>query len=99
MTIQKISVDKKNKIIEDLTNKNLWYEHALTDLDSWIAFYYMFGRFPGAEKFTNAPNVNKPIFLQTEMLLSPLEIPLSPSRKRTRFTSWFRCFKYLFWWK
>ena len=74
MTIQKISVDEKNKITEDLINKNFWYEHALTDLDSWIAFYYMFGRFPGAEKFTNAPNVNKPIFLQTEMPLSPLHL-------------------------
>ena len=59
MTIQKISVDEKNKITEGLKNKNFWYEHALTDFDSWIA--YMFGRFPGADKFTNVPNVNKPI--------------------------------------
>ena len=62
LTIQKISVNEKNKITEDLKNKIFWYEHALTDLDSWIVFYYMFGRFPGAEKFTNLPNVNKPIF-------------------------------------
>ena len=34
----------------------------------------MFGRFPGAEKFTNVPNVNKPVFLQTEMPLSPLDL-------------------------
>ena len=34
----------------------------------------MFGRFPGADKFTNIPNVNKPIFLQTEMPLSPFNL-------------------------
>ena len=34
----------------------------------------MFGRFQGAEKFTNVPNVNKPIFLKTEMPLSPLDL-------------------------
>ena len=74
LTVQKISVDEKNKITEDLTNKNFWYKHALIDLDSWIAFYYMFGRFPGAEKFTNVPNVNKQTFLQTEMPLSLLDL-------------------------
>ena len=74
LTIQKISVDEKKKITEDLKNKNFWYEHALTDLDSWIASYYMFGRFPGAEKFTNVPNVNKPIFFLTAMPLSPLDL-------------------------
>ena len=74
LTINKISVDEKNKIAEDLKNKNFCFEHALTDLDSWIAFYYMFGRFTGAEKFTNIPNVTIPIFLQRGMPLSPLDL-------------------------
>ena len=34
----------------------------------------MFCRFPGADKFTHVPNVNKPIFLQTEIPLSPLDL-------------------------
>ena len=34
----------------------------------------MFGRFPGAEKFTNVAKVNIPIFLQREMPLSSLDL-------------------------
>ena len=45
LTINKISVDKQNQIKEDLLSKNFWWEHALTDLDSWIAFYYDFEDF------------------------------------------------------
>ena len=39
LTINKISVDQQNQIKEDLLSKNFWWEHALTNLDSWIAFY------------------------------------------------------------
>ena len=74
LTINKISVDKQNQIKEDLLSKNFWWEHALTDLDSWIAFYYDFGRFPGSDIFTNVPNVNVPSYLQAEMPLSPLHL-------------------------
>ena len=45
LTINKISVDKQSQIKEDLLSKNFWWEHALTDLDSWIAFYYDFEDF------------------------------------------------------
>ena len=59
--ILKLSVDKK-KIKEDLKSKKFWWKDCLTDLDSWIAFYYQYGRFPGSEKFANIPQVDKPIF-------------------------------------
>ena len=74
LTIRKISVDEQNRIKEDLLSKNYWWEHALTDLDSWITFYYHFETFPGSDNFTNVPHVNLPSYLKTEMLLSPLHL-------------------------
>ena len=46
----------------------------MKDLDSWIVFYYHFGRFPGSENFTNVPLVNMPGFLETEMPLLPFHL-------------------------
>ena len=74
LTINKIPVDKQNQIKEDLLSKNFWWEHALTNLDSCIVFYYDFGRFPGSDIFTNVPDVNVPSYLQAEMPLSPLHL-------------------------
>ena len=64
----KFSVDKQKEIKEDLLSKNFWWKNSLTGLDSWIVFYYHYGRFPGLEKFTNVLHVDKPIFLKTETL-------------------------------
>ena len=74
LTINKIPVDEQNQIKEDLLSKNLWWEHALTNLDSWIVLYYDFGRFPGSDIFTNVPDVNVPSYLWAEMPLSPLHL-------------------------
>ena len=46
----------------------------MKELDSWIAFYYHFGIFPGSASFANVPRVNLPEFLKTEMPLSPLHL-------------------------
>ena len=46
----------------------------MKELDSWIAFYYHFGRFPGSTNFTNVPRINMLGFLKTEMQLSPLHL-------------------------
>ena len=62
--IKKMSVDKKKEIKEDLIIKNFWWKDCLTNLDSWIAFYYQYGRFPGSKNFANFPQVNTPIFLK-----------------------------------
>ena len=40
LTILKLSVDEKKETKEDLISKNFWWKDCLTDLDSWIAFYY-----------------------------------------------------------
>ena len=74
MTITKISVHEQKQIKEDFLSKNFWSEDALNDLDSWIAFYYLFGRFPGSENWTNVRRVNLPVFLKSEMPLLPLEL-------------------------
>ena len=74
-TIKKMSVDKKNKETkEDLIIKNFQQKDCLTNLDSWIACYYQYGRFPGSENFTNVPQVNRPIFLKSETILSPPDL-------------------------
>ena len=67
LTTSKISVDEQKKIKEDLLSKNFWWEDCMKELDSWIAFYYHFGRFPGSANFTNVPCVNMSGFLKTEM--------------------------------
>ena len=72
MTISKLSVDEQKEIKEDLLIENFWWKDSLKELDSWVAFYYQNGRFPGSDKFTNVPHVDMPIFLKTEMFLSPL---------------------------
>ena len=46
----------------------------MTKLDSRIAFYYQYGRFPGSENFTKVPQVNTPIFLKTQTILSPSDL-------------------------
>ena len=64
MTISKLSVDEQKEIKEDLLSENFWWKDSLKKLDSWVAFYYQNGRFPGS--------VYMPIFLKTEMFLSPM---------------------------
>ena len=73
-TILKKSIGEKKEIKEDLVSKKFWWKIYLTDLDSWIAFYYQDGRFPGSEKLTNVPQVDKPFFLRTETFLSPPDL-------------------------
>ena len=100
--MSKISVDKQKKIKEDLLSKNYWWKDSMKQLDSWIGFYYHFGRFPGSPNWTNVPHVNMPIFLKTEMPLSPLHLYKKffwNRCKRACFKSWFSRLKYLFGWK
>ena len=100
-TIKKISVDKEKKEIkEDLVIKIFWWKDSLTNLDSWIAFYYQYDRFPGSENFTNVPQFNTPIFLKTEPILSPPDLYQKfAGCKRVSFSSCFSSFKYSFWWE
>ena len=73
-TMSKISVDEQKKIKENLLSKTYWWKDCMKQLDSWIAFYYHFGRCPGSPNWTNVPHVNMPIFLKTEMPLLPFHL-------------------------
>ena len=46
----------------------------MKELDSWIPFYYHYGRFPRSANFTNVSRVDMPGFLKTEIPLSPLHL-------------------------
>ena len=74
LAITKLSADEKKDITDDLSSKNFWWKDCLADLDSWIAFYYLNGRFPGSQEFTNVPFVNKPFFLRTATVLLPADL-------------------------
>ena len=77
LTATKFSVDEKEKIQEDFQNKYFAGEDSLTNLDSWIEFYYHFGRFPGSDHFTNVPHAEMPYYLKTAMPLSPMKLHTS----------------------
>ena len=77
LTIKKISVNGNEKIQEDFQKKYFAGEDSLTNLDSWIEFYYHFGRFPGSDHFTNVPHAEMPYYLKTTMPLSPMKLHTS----------------------
>ena len=54
----------KKKTKEDLLSKNFWWEDCMKELDSWIAFYYHFGKSPGSANFTVVPRVSMPGFFK-----------------------------------
>ena len=62
-TMSKISNDEREQLQEDFLSKNVWGKNVVVQLDSWLAFYYKYGRFPGLQKHFSIPQVNKPIFL------------------------------------
>ena len=50
LTMQQLSVDEKTEIKDDFLRENFLWEDASSQLDTWIAFYFKFGGFPGAQK-------------------------------------------------
>ena len=73
-TMSKISIDEREQLQEDFLSKNFWGKNVVVQLDSWLAFYYKYGRFPGSQKFVSILQVNIPIFLKTEMQVSPVDL-------------------------
>ena len=49
-----------------LFKTNVWWEDSHLQLDSWIVFYFKFGRFPGLQ--------NLPRFLRTGMPILPVDL-------------------------
>ena len=62
-TMSKIPNDEREQLQEDFLSKNFWGKNVIVQLDSWLAFYYKYGRFPGLQKHFSIPQVNMPIFL------------------------------------
>ena len=73
-TMSEISIDEREELKEDFLSKNFWGENVVVQLDSWLAFYYKFGRFPGSQKLISIPKVNLPVFLKTDMPISAVDI-------------------------
>ena len=57
-TMSKIS----KQLQEDFVSKTFWVEDVVVQLDSWLTFYYKYGRFPGLQKYVSIPQVNLPNF-------------------------------------
>ena len=101
-SIQNLSYSKQKDIGGDFSSKNYLTDDSLTNLNAWISFYYLYGRFPCSEEFVNIPIVNKPVFLKTEtnLLLANLYSTFFSNRcQRISFSSCLSGFEYLFWWK
>ena len=73
-TINKLSIDKRDKIKDDFLRENFWVENVVIQLDCWISFYFQHGRFPGSQKLISIPKVNLPYFLKTDMPISPVDL-------------------------
>ena len=73
-TMSEISIDEREELKEDFLSKNFLGENVVAQSDSWLAFYYKFGRFPGSQKLISIPKVNLPVFLKTDMPISPVDI-------------------------
>ena len=72
--MEKILLDEYGIIKENFYRENFWVEHAVTQLDCWIAFYFQHGRFPGSQKLIAIPQVKTPPFLKTDIPISPIDL-------------------------
>ena len=48
--MRQLSLDEQTEINDDFLRENFWLEDAFSQLDTWIAFYFKFDRFPGSQK-------------------------------------------------
>ena len=72
--MRQLSLDEQTEINDDFLRENFWWEDSFSQLDTWIAFYFKFGRFLGSQKLVSIPKVNLPYFLKTDMLISPVDL-------------------------
>ena len=71
LTINDLSYCRIKDISDDFSIKNYSYRDSLANLNDWISYYYLYGKFPGLDEFVNVPYHKKPYFLKTETQLSP----------------------------
>ena len=72
--MNKLSVDKRNQIKDDFLRENFWWEGVVPKLDSWVAFYFKHGRFPGSQKLISIPKFSLSFFLKNNMPISPVDL-------------------------
>ena len=72
--MQQLSVDEQNEIRDDFLRKNFWWEDVTSQLESWVSFYFKFGRFPGSQKLVSIPKFDLPYFLKTDMPISSVDL-------------------------
>ena len=73
-TMQQLSVDEQNEIRDYFLRENFWWENFTSQLDSWVSFYFKFGRFSGSQKLVSLPKADLPFFLKTDMPISPVDL-------------------------
>ena len=72
--MNKLSVDKRDQTNYDFLRENFWWEVVVPELDSWVAFYFKHGRFPGLQKLISITKISLPFFLKTDMPISPVNL-------------------------
>ena len=73
-TMQQLSVNRQNGINDDFLRENFLWQDDFLQSDSWSAFYFKFGRFPGSQKLVSIPKADLPYFLKTDMAISPFDL-------------------------
>ena len=71
LTINDLSYGRIKDISDDFSIKNYSYRDSLTNLNDWISYHYLYGKFPGLDEFINVPYHKKTYFSKTETQLSP----------------------------
>ena len=71
LTINELSYGRIKDISDDFLIKNYSYRDSLTNLNDWISYYYLYGKFQGLDEFINIPYHKKTYFLKTETQLPP----------------------------
>ena len=74
LTVSNLPYGRIGDISDDFSIKNYPYRDSLTNLNDWISYYYLYGKFPGSEEFINVPFVNKLGFVKTKTNLSPADL-------------------------
>ena len=74
LTIPNLAYSRIKDISNNFLIKNYSYRDSLTNLNDWISYYYLYGKFPGSDEFVNVPYHKKPYFLKTETQLSPSDL-------------------------
>ena len=82
--MNKLSVDKRDQTKYDFLRENFWWEVVVPELDSWVAFYFKHGRFPGLQKLISIPKISLPYFLKTDMPISPANLYKKFQNRRQR---------------